>query len=130
MISQHQMPADPKPERLDEPQVRAIQTKINNKLKPAKPVRTRTPSRAVPCGPTPQHAPRADSPTITSLMPNNLPAPKLSTLHVQINDMPQSEPAGQEQMASVQQAHRLWAVSLAPAPPHESTCQAHPYRVL
>ena len=46
MISQHQMPADPKPERLDEPQVRAIQTKINNKLKPAKPVRTRTPSRA------------------------------------------------------------------------------------
>ena len=28
--------------------------------------------------------------------------------------MPQSEPAGQEQMASVQQARRLWVLSLAP----------------
>ena len=35
MISQHHMPAaDPKTELLDEPQVKAIQTKINNKPKP------------------------------------------------------------------------------------------------
>ena len=43
-----------------------------------------------------------------------------------MNDMPQSEPAGQEQVASVQQARRL-----GPLPcPHTATCQARPYRVL
>ena len=59
MMPQHQMPAaDPEPERLDEcnePQVKTIQTKVNNKLDPAMPVRTRMPSRAVPCGPRAQH---------------------------------------------------------------------------
>ena len=60
MISQHQMPAaDPKPERQDEPQVKAIQTKINNTLKPAMPVRTRArTSRPVPRGPRAQNEPR------------------------------------------------------------------------
>ena len=52
----HQMPAaDPEPERLDETQVKTIQTKANYKLDPAMPVRTRMPSRAVPCGPRAQH---------------------------------------------------------------------------
>ena len=54
----HQMPAaDPEPERLDEPQVKTIQTKVNNKLDPAVPVRTHTPSRVVPCGSLAQHEP-------------------------------------------------------------------------
>ena len=61
MMPLHQMPAaDPDPERLDEcnePQVKTIQTKVNNKLDPAMPVRTRMPSRAVPCGPRAQHEP-------------------------------------------------------------------------
>ena len=58
MMAQHQMPAtDPEPERLDETQVKTIQTKVDNKLDPAMPVRTRTPSRAVPCGPRAQHEP-------------------------------------------------------------------------
>eukprot|EP00964_Phaeocystis_antarctica_P119341 scaffold83090_cov48-Phaeocystis_antarctica.AAC.1 len=36
----HQIPAaDPEPERLDETSVKAIQTKVNNKLDPAVPVR-------------------------------------------------------------------------------------------
>ena len=43
MMPLHQMPAaDPEPERLDETQVKTIQTKINNKLDPAMPVRMRT----------------------------------------------------------------------------------------
>ena len=63
----HQMPAaSPKPERLaDDTSVKAILTKVNNKLDPAVPVRTRTPSRVVPCGPRgAQHEP--DSRTATS----------------------------------------------------------------
>ena len=62
----HQMPAvTPEPERLDETSVKTIQTKVNNKLDPAVPVRTRTPSRVVPCGPRgAQHEP--DSRTATS----------------------------------------------------------------
>ena len=37
----HQMPAvNPEPERLDETSVKTIQTKVNNKLDPAVPVRT------------------------------------------------------------------------------------------
>ena len=59
MTPMHQMPAaDPEPERLDETQVKTIQTKANNELAPAMPVRTRMPSRAVPCGPRAQHEPR------------------------------------------------------------------------
>ena len=59
MMPQHLMPAaNPEPERLDETQVKTIQTKVDNKLDPAMPVRTRTPSRAVPCGPRAQHEPR------------------------------------------------------------------------
>ena len=60
MVPQHQMmpAADPEPERLDETQVKTIQTKVDNKLAPAMPVRTRMPSRAVPCGPRAQHEPR------------------------------------------------------------------------
>ena len=59
MMPQHLMPAaDPEPERLDETQVKTIQTKVNNQLDPAVPVRTRTPLRAVPCGPRAQHEPR------------------------------------------------------------------------
>ena len=56
----HQMPAaSPKPERLaDEASVKAILTKVNNKLDPAVPVRTHTPSRVVPCSPRAQHEPR------------------------------------------------------------------------
>ena len=66
MMSQHQMPAaDPEPERLDETQVKPIQTKVNNKLDPAVPVRM-TPSRAVPCGPMRSTNP-ADSPTTATL---------------------------------------------------------------
>ena len=58
MMPLHQMPAaDPEPERLDETQVKTIQTKVNNQLDPAMPVRTRTPSRAVPYGPRAQHEP-------------------------------------------------------------------------
>ena len=59
VMPQHQMmPAvNPEPERLDETQVKTIQAKVNNKLDPAMPVRTRTPSRAVPCGPRAQHEP-------------------------------------------------------------------------
>ena len=70
MMPQHQMmpAADPELERLDETQVKTIQTKVNNKLDPAMPVRTRTPSRAVPCGPRAQHEPRRDSPTRTPLI--------------------------------------------------------------
>ena len=59
MMSEHQMPAaDPESERLDETPVKTIQTKVNNKLAPAMPVRMRMPSRAVPCGPRAQHEPR------------------------------------------------------------------------
>ena len=64
----HQMPAaNPEPERLDEASAKATQTKVNNKLDPAMPVRTRTPLRAVPCGLRAQHEPRR-SPTTTSLI--------------------------------------------------------------
>ena len=40
--------ANPDTERLDETSVKTIQTKVNNKLDPAVPVRTHTPSRVVP----------------------------------------------------------------------------------
>ena len=91
MMPQQMMPAaNPDPERLDETQVKTIQAKVDNKLDPAMPVRTRMPSRAVACGPRAQHEPRR-----------------------QMNDMPQSEPAGQEQMASVQQARRLGPFPIA-----------------
>ena len=51
MMPLHQkMPgAKPDLERLDETSVKTIQTKVNDKLDPAVPVRTHTPSRAVPC---------------------------------------------------------------------------------
>ena len=56
MMPLHQMPAaNPEPERLDETSVKTIQTKVNDKLDPAVPVRTHTPSRAVPCGSRAQH---------------------------------------------------------------------------
>ena len=49
MMPLHQMPAaNPDPERLDETQVKTIQVKTINKLDPAMPVRTHTPSRVVP----------------------------------------------------------------------------------
>ena len=69
MMPLHQkMPAaDPDPERLNETSVKTIQPKINNKLDPAVPVRTHTPSRVVPSGPS--HAALsnpADSSTTTS----------------------------------------------------------------
>ena len=55
----HQMPTvNPDPERLDETPVKTIQTKVNNKLDPAVPVRTHTPSRVVSFGPRAQHEPR------------------------------------------------------------------------
>ena len=48
MTPMHQMPAaDPEPERLDETEVKTIRTKVNNKLDPAVPVRTHTPSRVI-----------------------------------------------------------------------------------
>ena len=54
--------ANPETDRLgDEAQVKAIQAKGNNKLDPAMPVRTHTPSRVVPCGPRVQHEPLVDS---------------------------------------------------------------------
>ena len=67
MMPLHQMPAaNPEPERLDEAFVKTIQTKVNNKLDPAVPVRTHTPSRAaVPCGSRAQHEPHRQ--------PSNLP---------------------------------------------------------
>ena len=57
MMPLHQMPtASPDPERLsDDTPMKTIQTKVNNKLDPAVPVRTRTPSK----GPLqPPHAAR------------------------------------------------------------------------
>ena len=59
MAPLHQMAA----ERLDETSVKTIQTKVNNKLDPAVPVRTHTTLRVVPCGPRAQHEPPADVPT-------------------------------------------------------------------
>ena len=60
MMPLHQMmpAANPDPKRLDETQVKTIQAKVNNNLDPAVPVRTRTPSRAIPYGPRAQHDPR------------------------------------------------------------------------
>ena len=56
--------------------------------------------RVVPCGPRAQHEP--------SRCPNDNLADSLTTSPIhQMNDMPQSEPADQEQMVSVQQARRL-----------------------
>ena len=54
MMPLHQkMPAaNPAPERLDETSVKTIQPKVNNKLDPAVPVRTHTPLRLVPFGPS------------------------------------------------------------------------------
>ena len=71
----HQRPAtNPSPKRLDETiqtkvnnKLDPIPTKVNNKLDPAVPVRTRTPSRAVPW-PRPRAQHPADSPTTTSLI--------------------------------------------------------------
>ena len=101
MIPLHQMPAaNPRPEQLYKSQVKTIQTKVNNKkLDPAVPVRTNTPSRALPW-PRPSRAARtpASLQTIWLIAANPF---------VQMNDMPQSEPTGREQMASVQQARRL-----------------------
>ena len=54
MMPPHQMPAaSPGPERLaDDTQVKTIQPKVDHKLDPAVPVRTHTPSRVVPFGPS------------------------------------------------------------------------------
>ena len=62
------MPADPEPapERLDETQVKTIQTKINNKLDPATPVRTRACRRAQSLAALARSMTPADSPTATS----------------------------------------------------------------
>ena len=64
MIQLHQMPAA-NPEGLETQvktiQVKTIQVKTINKLDPAMPVRTHTPSRVVPCGPRVQHEPLVDS---------------------------------------------------------------------
>ena len=100
MIPLHQMPAaNPRPEQLYKSQVKTIQTKVNNKkLDPAVPVRTNTPSRALPW-PRPSRAARTPaSPQTIWLIAAN-PFVQMS--------VPQSEPAGREQMASVQQARRL-----------------------
>ena len=69
MIPLHQMPAA-NPERM-ETQVKTIQVKCEivktiqvktiNKLDPAMPVHTHTPSRVVPRGPRVQHEPLVDS---------------------------------------------------------------------
>ena len=46
MPLRQKMPAaNPDPERLDETSVKTIRPKVNNKLDPAVPVRTHTPSR-------------------------------------------------------------------------------------
>ena len=48
MVPVHQMPAaNREPERPHQTQVKTIQTKVNNKLDPAVPVRTHTPSRVI-----------------------------------------------------------------------------------
>ena len=52
----------------DETPVKTIHTKVHNKLNLTVPVRTPTPSRAVPCSPRTQHEPRADSPTTASVI--------------------------------------------------------------
>ena len=54
MVPLHKMPAaNPEPERLaDETSVKTSRPKVNNKLDPAVPVRTHTPSRVVPFGPS------------------------------------------------------------------------------
>ena len=108
MTPLHQMPAaDPETERLDETQEKTIQTKANSKLEPAMPVRTRTHRRAQSLAALARSMNATDSPTATSLIAQQPPRTKTIHHHVQTNDVPQSEPAGQEQMASVQQAHRL-----------------------
>ena len=103
----HQMPAvNPDPERLaDETSVKTIQTKVNNKLDPALPVCARIRRRAEsPLRPS--HA--ALTPPIAQPPRCSLFSPyQYIHHHVQRNDMPQSEPAGQEQMAPVQQERRL-----------------------
>tara|TARA_B100000795_G_scaffold195318_1_gene149490 strand:- start:680 stop:862 length:183 start_codon:yes stop_codon:yes gene_type:complete len=59
MVPLHQMPAaNSDNDRLDETQVKTIQTKVINKLDPAMPVRTHTPWRLVLCGPRAQYEPR------------------------------------------------------------------------
>ena len=81
MVPLHQMPAANRDnDRLDETQVKTIQTKVNNKLDPAMPVRTHTPWRLVLCGPRAQHKPRRlpNNNRIDSLTGDNLsPNPKL-----------------------------------------------------
>ena len=62
MMPLHQMPAaNPEPEQLDVTSVKTIQTKVNNSLGPAVPVRTHTPLRAVPCGLRAHSTSRTDS---------------------------------------------------------------------
>ena len=103
-----QMPAaTPKRERLDEPPVKAIHSM---KLNPTVPVRTPAPAPAAPCGPRAQHVPVPDIAPKLAVIAFQPPKP----IHchpcrlVQVLDgMPQSEVAGQEQLASEQQARRL-----------------------
>ena len=104
------MPAAiPEAERPDELPVKTIQTTINSKITPAVSVRTLAPLDAIPCAreraaPTlPLYSPAtlADS----SIAFRTKPIHHLS--HVQVNDAPQSAPAGQGQLASAQQARRL-----------------------
>ena len=68
MMSLRQMPAaDPDPERLaDDTPVRAIQTKVNNKLDPAVPVRTHIRRRVQSLAALASSTNLADSPTTTS----------------------------------------------------------------
>ena len=69
MVPLHQMPAaEPELERLDETQVKTIQTKVNSKLDPAMPVRTRTHRRAQSLAALTRSTNPADSPTATSLI--------------------------------------------------------------
>ena len=68
MMPLHQMPAvNPDPERLaDETSVKAILTKVNNKLDPAVPVRTHIRRRVQSLAALASSTNLADSPTTTS----------------------------------------------------------------
>ena len=114
------MPAAiPEAERPDEPST--IQTTNKSKITPVVSVRTRAPPHAVPCGPRAQHEPCRYSPTTPAdslIAFRTKPIHHLS--HVQVNDAPQSEPAGEGQLASAQQARRLgpsWPTD-SPIPQH------------
>ena len=103
------MPAAvPDAERPDGPPVKTIQTTIKSKITPAVSVRTRAPPHAVPRGPRAQHQPCRYSPTTLA---DSLIAFRTKPIHhfshVQVNDAPQSAPAGHCQLASARQARRM-----------------------